>query len=474
MSTTRAIASNTAIQLTGKVISTFLGIVALSLMAQYLQPERYGWYTAVIGLMQFIGIMTDFGMTPVTAQMLSEPHDDTDNLLSNILSFRLYTAIFFFALAPLLALLMNFSRVEVVATAIASVQFIAIAMNQVLLGFYQTKLKLIVHSIAEVVSRIALVIGIALVIFYGEGFLWLMAAIAIAALIFTGIMLLQARQMSTLKLRVDFTVWKHIMKKGWPIAAAVMVNTVYLKGDILILTQFVSSTELGFYGAAYRIVDVVSQSAMMVMGILLPLMAYSWSRKQLPQFHKRLQQSFDLMMLLAVPLTVGALLVAKPLVIFVTDASYAPSGPLLQILTLAVFGVYLGAVFGHAAVAMNKQKQVVWVYASNALLTLIGYMIFIPRYGVHGAAWMSVFSELYTGIILMFVIFHWAKKCLSFARATRIILSTLVMAAIIHSLSGMHVLLQIFIGMAVFGGAAILLQAIPKQTLISLVKKNHP
>ena len=471
MSTNRAIASNTIIQLTGKVISTFFGIVALALMAQYLQPERYGWYTAVIGLMQFIGIMTDFGMTPVTAQMLSEPHKDTDRLLSNILSFRLYTAIFFFTLAPFFALLLNFSRVEVVATAVASVQFIAISINQVLLGFYQTKLKLIVHSVAEVVSRIALVIGIALVIYKGEGFLWLMAVISLAAVIFTSIMIIQTMRSNTLRLRADFVIWKKIIKKGWPIAAAVMVNTVYLKGDVLILKQFVSNAELGFYGAAYRIVDVVSQSAMMVMGILLPLMAFSWSRKNIPEFHKRLQQSFDLMMLLAVPLTVGALLVARPLVILLFGKEYILSGPLLQILTLAVFGVYLGAVFGHAAVAMNKQKHVVWVYATNAFFTLIGYIVFIPRYGIHGAAWMSVFSELYTGIILMFVILHWSKRRLSLDRAWRIILSTLFMAVVIHALGELHVLWQIAIGMVVFFFAAITLRALPKQTLLHLVKK---
>ena len=276
---------------------------------------------------------------------------------------------------------------------------------------------------------------------------------------------------NTLRLRADFVIWKKIIKKGWPIAAAVMVNTVYLKGDVLILKQFVSNAELGFYGAAYRIVDVVSQSAMMVMGILLPLMAFSWSRKNIPEFHKRLQQSFDLMMLLAVPLTVGALLVARPLVILLFGKEYILSGPLLQILTLAVFGVYLGAVFGHAAVAMNKQKHVVWVYATNAFFTLIGYIVFIPRYGIHGAAWMSVFSELYTGIILMFVILHWSKRRLSLDRAWRIILSTLFMAVVIHALGELHVLWQIAIGMVVFFFAAITLRALPKQTLLHLVKK---
>ncbi len=471
MSTNQQIASNTAIQLIGKILSTALGIAAITLMTRYLGAERYGWYTAVIGLMQFIGIMTDFGMTPVTAQMLSEPHEDSDRLLSNILTFRAITAVFFFSLAPLFAWLLNFSRIEVAATAIASLQFMAIAMNQVLLGFYQTKLRLIIHSSAEVLSRIALVAGIALVIWRGEGFLWLMVAITVAALLFTAIMMKSAMKMSQLRPRIDWSIWKTIAIKGWPIAAAVMVNTVYLKGDILILTQFVDSTALGLYGAPYRIIDVVTQSAMMVMGILLPLMTYSYSRGKFAEFQHRLQQSFDLMMLLALPLTVGTLMVADPLAILIFGAEYGPSGTILKILTLAVFGVYLGAVFGHAAVAMNRQKQVVWVYASNAVLTLIGYIIFIPRFGITGAAWMSVFSELYTGIVLLIVILLWAKYRLSLAHTAKVVLSTLCMAGSLYLTQAIPVLFQILLAIIIFGLVAFIVGAVPRATLKSLAKR---
>ena len=54
------------------------------------------------------------------------------------------------------------------------------------------------------------------------------------------------------------------------------------------------------------------------------------------------------------------------------------SGVPLEILSLAVFGVYLGAVFGHTAMAINKQKQTMWSYLSTAFITVIGYLIFIP------------------------------------------------------------------------------------------------
>ena len=76
---------------------------------------------------------------------------------------------------------------------------------------------------------------------------------------------------------------------------------------------------------------------------------------------------------------------------------------------IAVFGVYLGAVFGHTAVAIDKQRQTMWIYISASVMTLFGYFYLIPRYGIPGAAWMTVFSEFYVGTAPLFTVQHFTK-----------------------------------------------------------------
>ncbi len=178
-------------------------------------------------------------------------------------------------------------------------------------------------------------------------------------------------------------------------------------------------------------------------------------------------------MLLAVPMLVGLLILARPIMILVAGDDFVDAAPILQILSIAVFGVYLGAVFGHTAVAIDKQKQTMWIYISDAIITLIGYLIFIPRYGMMGGAWMTVFSELYAGILLWVTIHQYVQKHVSFKQLGKILLASLIMGGVLMALPMLHVLLLVVIGAAVFSVMLYMLKGISKKTLSEIVSTNR-
>jgi len=465
MSTTKKVAHNTLVQIVGKIISVGLGLVALGMMTRYLGTEQFGWYTTAITFLGFAGILIDFGLIPVTAQMMSEPKFDKTKLFQNLMTYRFVTAIIFFALMPFVVLFFPYPPEVKMAVAFMTISFLGVSMNQVLVGFFQTKLQMHVQVASEVIGRVMLVIGTWLFIYLGHEFLSLMVVVTAAGIAYTIALWIAAAKRTTTRFRFDRDVWKAITVKMWPIAISIVFNVVYLKGDILLLSLFREQSEVGLYGAAYRVIDILAQMAMMIMGVMLPLMAYAWSRKNKHNFKKFFQQSFDIMMMLAVPMVVGALALADDIVLLVAGPEFIESATILRILILAVFGVYLGAVFGHAAVAIDKQKQTMWIYISVAILTLIGYLIFIPSHGMYGAAWMTVFSELVAGVLLFFTIRHYSKETLQTKTFGLIIFSSLVMGAGLLIFSDLHLLLAVPLGVLIYGGFLYGLGAISKETV---------
>jgi O-antigen/teichoic acid export membrane protein len=244
-----------------------------------------------------------------------------------------------------------------------------------------------------------------------------------------------------------------------------MFNVLYLKGDIILLSLFREQVEVGVYGAAYRVIDILAQTAMMIMGVMLPLLAHSWSRGQKVEFEKRYQQAFDAMMALAFPMMVGTIALADRMMLLVAGEDFLASGRPLRILAIAVFGVYLGAVFGHAAVAINKQRQVMWIYISTAIITLGGYLIFIPVYGMFGAAWMTVFSEIYTGALLFLAVRHYTKKHLEIRTFAKIIFSSLVMGAGLILFEDLNIFLLILMSIAIYGFFLFSLGGMSRETI---------
>ena len=101
MNLTRKVAHNTFIQIVGKIISTFLGLLAIALITRYLGRDGFGEYTTVITFLTFFAVAADFGLTLVTVQMISGHDAEENKILNNLFGLRLVSALLFLLLAPL-------------------------------------------------------------------------------------------------------------------------------------------------------------------------------------------------------------------------------------------------------------------------------------------------------------------------------------------------------------------------------------
>ena len=466
MSITKAIAKNTTTQIAGKAISTLLGLVAVGIMTRALGVEKFGWYVTATGFLQFVGIFSDFGFTIITAKMLSEPEFDKTKLLNNLFTWRFITAFIFQALAPLIILFFPYPPEVKMAVAIMSLSFFAISLNNIFIGYCQSGLKMAVQMTGEVLGRIILVLGLILVAAKNYGFLPAMGIITLASVVYTFYLWIKS---PGVKFAIDGQISKTIFHKIWPTAAAVLFNAFYLQGDRVILPLYVSQAEVGLYGAAYRILDIITQSAGMIMGIMMPLVAYAWSRNLTEEFKKRYQTSLDLVTLFLIPMMIGIMVLANPIMILIGGKEFAGSGRILQFLSLAILGITFGNIFGYIALAINRQKQALWIYISTAVLTTIAYFIFIPKYGIYGAAGAAIFSELYAGFALMLLANHYANFTPRFKSLGKIILASAIMGAVVHRLQPLNIIFSIILGMTVYAIFVLLFRVISKETLREIV-----
>src|SRR3989339_1292972 len=127
MSLTQQIAKNTAIQIVGKIISTLLGLVAFAIIARSLGVEKFGWYITAIGFLQMLGVISDFGFTVVTANMLSEPLFDKQKLINTLFTWRFITALFLQCLTPVTILLFPYPWPIKLAVFVLSFSFFCVS-----------------------------------------------------------------------------------------------------------------------------------------------------------------------------------------------------------------------------------------------------------------------------------------------------------------------------------------------------------
>ena len=104
--------------------------------------------------------------------------------------------------------------------------------------------------------------------------------------------------------------------------------------------------------------DVLTVIPIMFMGLVLPLLVKARTENNPNDWNRILQKAFDFMAILAMPLIAGAVVVGRDLMVLFAGDGFAEAGPLLVILIIAYAAVFFGSMFGHAVIAVKKQKQI--------------------------------------------------------------------------------------------------------------------
>lgn len=409
------VAYNTIIQVVSKVISTALALVAVAIITRQLGQTGFGEYTTIVTFLSFFAIAADLGLTLITVQMISKPDVDEDYVLGNLFGLRLVTALLFLAPAPLVAIFFPYSATIKMGIIVTSFSFLFIALNQVLVGIFQKNLRMDKVSIADIVSRIFLVIGIVIVYKLNYGLLSILFITSLSSLVNFLFHFYFSRQFTRVKLRFDLKFWKEIMIRSWPLALTITLNLVYLKTDTLLLSvvdrpsEIGILAEVGLYGAAYKVIDVLITLPFMFAGIILPILTMSWSHGKKEDFENVLQKSFNVMAIIAIPVSLGTQLVAKDIMTLVAGPDFSGSGKILQILILAAGMIFLGNMLAHAIIAIEKQKTVIKAYFFVAITSVIGYVLLIPIYSYYAAAWVTVYSESVIALASVYIIWKYTR-----------------------------------------------------------------
>ena len=397
MSVARALAWNTGVQLVGKVISTIFGIFVVGLLTRLLGQAGFGLYTAANAYLQIFALILDLGINVTFTALLGENGNDEAyerRCVSALFTLRLIMAVIVLMLAPLIWYLL-YPMEEIMLLAIialnASVFFPAI--NQILIGLQQRHLRMHIPAIGEVIGRAFLLGGLIVGAQQGWSLVSLLWLVSIGSFLNFLFCFLFIQPRGRIRFNCDPSFWKETLIRSWPIGVSIAFNLVYFKADTFVLSRVRPLEEVGLYGAAYRVLEILITVPFMYAGILLPLLSEVWGRKEKARFGRYLSRSVEVMFYVVCPLIVGTWLLGPQIMTLVSGPDFVSSGAVLRVLVLAVGIIYINTITSHAIVALNVQRKMLPIYLVVALLTLGGYVLFIPRYGMWAAAWLTVASE---------------------------------------------------------------------------------
>jgi len=470
MTLARQIAHNTLWQILGKAIGVAAGVVMIALLTRYLGQTNFGYYTTALAFMQFFGVLVDMGLYLIALKEISAKPEKENSILSNIFTLRFFSALIFLGGASALIFVFPYPSVVKWSAALVSLGFFFMALTQILTAPCQKYLKMGEAALAEAAGRIVLLGAMVLLIVYRQNLPAMMLSNVSATLVNFLILWWVVKKTVKITWAFDFHYWQEVCIKAWPIALGIAFNLVYFRADTIILAVFRPAAEVGLYGAPYKMLEIIATFPHMFMGLVMPILTASWLEQNLERFKNVMQKTFDFFVMLAVPMVLGSLPLADKIMKLVAGQQFIASGPLLPILMLATGFIFLGTLFTYTLVVLDKQKPMLKYFFLAAVLSLIGYFIFIPRYSYFGAAWVTVAIEGLIALSAFYLTFQLTKTKLSLNVFIKSLISGLVMMFALYSMSNLPILIALLLAVMIYGIIMILIKGIDYQLLKNMVR----
>ena len=472
MSTKKQILFNAGVQIFGKGLALLISLATIALTTRALGVEYFGFYTTIITFLSIFGVMADFGLVLVSSKLLSLHTHDEERMFGTLLSVRLLSALVIIGSAPLIVQLFPYPAEIKEGITLSTIAFIAIAMTQITTGLFQRNLTMIKSVFAEIFSKSIGAIGVLLAIYYNGGLFGILLSVVIAQCFALLINLYNANKTTHIRLHFHIPYIKQIFTESLPIGVGIFFNTIYLRGDALMLSLLSTQTDVGLYGAAYRILDIVTQAPIMLMGLMIPLLASAFYEKRKHDFDRLLVRSSEFMIITVLPIIVGCVILSEKIMVILGGEDFAPAGKIAAILTLALLGGFAGALFGHVNVAIGRQKNALWIYAFVAITSLTGYFLFIPTYSTTGAALVTVFSETLAGTLLAWNVLRYTKTKLNLSTLTlKVFIAASIMGVALLLTMSLPFIVQTLIALSIYVGVTLVLNIISREELAMVFKK---
>ena len=458
-----------------RVLALVLLFIAYTQLFRYLGPYNSGQYQFVLSYVLIFAIISDFGIQQFITKKMSEDPENTKKYFQNFLGFEILLSACLYLLLLVIAYFKSFPAEVFGGIAMAGLGMAANALTYPFLAVMTAHQDLRKVAFINFLNSLVNVGVILLAIAFKKHIVFLTSVQLIFGIMdlclyryFVAKYLPKPGILESVK-NLDFGLVTGILKSAWPFVLLVGFSAVYNRIDVLLITQFLNFTQTGLYTAAYKFFDLLSFFPALVSHVLFPVFSSLMVKAAIGEVRQNLEKYLKLMLAAALPLAAGGTVLAKPLIILVAGPGFESAAPVLAVLVwaIAILFIYIPV---NSLVISQLTKKAAAITGINVAVNIIGNIILIPRYGIIGAAVMTVISESVQGYFYFYFVRSRITKFRFFTNLWQPALAAAVMAATLFPLKDKPLTLTLPLGAAVYILVLLLSGFIQKDDILLLKK----
>jgi O-antigen/teichoic acid export membrane protein len=389
------VAVNTSLLVAGRLAIAASGVVGVAAATRYLGRDGFAALSVALAFVSLFGTLTDVGLWTIAAREAAKHPEREREILGN--AFTIGIGVSAAAAAVALAatyLLYGSAGDEQIRAAIliVGIQLLIAAPAGTAGAFMVTRQRAAPAAVGALLGSVVFVIALLSVIGLDLGFEAVAGCYLLVALVAASVPMIPAFRAIPPRIGLDPAVWRPLVRWAVPQGGVLILSMLYFRIDTVLLSLMSSDTEVALYGLAFRVLEILALFPAFFMVTLFPEIARSGpGSSRVATMVGTAQTSMAIVAVAIVVLFAG---LAPEIVAVIGGPQFAGAVSVLRLLTVSVALVFVNTVFFHSLVALNRQRELLWLTVVVLGVNVGVNALLIPPLGADGAALALIVSEL--------------------------------------------------------------------------------
>lgn len=182
-----------------------------------------------------------------------------------------------------------------------------------------------------------------------------------------------------------------------------VASSIYMTMDTTMLGTMRGDEATGIYTAAVKINTVVSTVIGTISSTILPRVSYYIGNGLKEEYKKLMKISMDVLLVIAIPAAVGMMCTSDILILIFSGEEFLVGSLAAKVLSAKVVVGAVNRILAYQiCIPYKNDKEVLISTVCGAVFNLFANALWIPRFGVTGAAVATLFSEIIVFIVLTY------------------------------------------------------------------------
>ncbi|MBN1596004.1 flippase [candidate division FCPU426 bacterium] len=415
---TARVAKNTLATLASVGLNRLFNYFLIIYIARIWGAEAFGEYALILSTLAIFEVLADFGLETVMTKEISRNSASLPRYFGNMVCLRLIFSLLAFGSMIVFLFLLGSSGDLIGLAAVVgfSVFFTSNAKHSISIMTAYQRMEL--PALASFLTNTGRVVFSMIAIWKGAGIIWLLGIQTMTAMLYAGLVYCFLKTITQPRFEVHTRSWKALLQQALPLALVQWFAIMHSRIDVVMLATLRNQATVGFYNAAYRLMEIFYLWASLYSGVLFPVIAAYFGVQ-----HEKLkfvyEKSLKYFIVILLPTALGCIAFAPDIIRIIYGEKYTASVPVLQILMCILPFLSFNYVHSRYLIAMGRQKTLIIILALGTAANICLNAVFIPYYGALGAAAVTCISEfllfiLYLATLRKAALFDWPALARNF------------------------------------------------------------